>query len=193
MLANHVGCGQFFVAGDSLGRRFNAEHDGRGHTLNHDGFSGTLSTRGETEAGSAGTQPARDNLAEASKRRDEGRRDRASSPRVAPPSFSAGSQPATHKVPPSGRAIPCDRTHSRHDFPPVTSMRAMPPKIQVRKAAAMHLHGYSLDNVTSHPPLASVIQPGRAWVSMPGEILNVLQRHSLLQQVRDRRDPEGMG
>lgn len=96
--------------------------------LNPSRAYGMVSRRGKTEAGTAGTQPARDRLVEASKRRG-GRRDRASWPPIASPGFcslvnhqsSRWFRQAVGHIPTT--ALP------RISQPPFSLMRAMPPKI----------------------------------------------------------------
>ena len=42
-------------------------------------------------------------------------------------------------------------------------------------------------------PRAPVVDPGGAGMGVAGQILDVLQRHVLTQQVRDHQDPERVG
>ena len=47
-----------------------------------------------------------------------------------------------------------------------------------------------LDDIPRHLHLPSVVKPGRPQLGMPGQVLSILQRHSLRQEVSDRRHPE---
>ena len=40
--------------------------------------------------------------------------------------------------------------------------------------------------------LPPVVKPGRSRLRVPGQVLHVLQRHALRQQIGDRRHPERM-
>ena len=85
---------------------------------------GMVPVRGETDAGTAGTQPARDNLAEASKRRRAARSGFTATGRAA--RFSFGLNLATLTVSPSGRATPT--TALPNPTPAHSLMPAMPPQ-----------------------------------------------------------------
>lgn len=55
------------------------------------------------------------------------------------------------------------------------------------------LNGSSLDNVSRYLPMSSVIEPSRERISVTGQMLDVPQRNSLAQQVRDGGDAKECG
>ena len=164
----------------------------------------------ETEAGPAGTQPARDNLVEASKRR-EGWRDRALPLRVAPPQFFCG--PSTSHA--QGSARRSGDPLRPHSFPPFpthhfdASHASENPGVRGRAPRAAEargrrtnwakasgqpvLHRDPFDDVAGDAALAPVIQSRRSWIGVTRQVLHVFQRNALLQQVSDGRHTKRMG
>ena len=53
--------------------------------------------------------------------------------------------------------------------------------------------GDPLDDVARDAAAAPVVDLGGAGVGVPGQVLDVLQRHVLAQQIRDHQDAEGVG
>src|SRR3954453_987111 len=49
-----------------------------------------------------------------------------------------------------------------------------------------------LDDVPRHPLLPPVVKPGRPRLRMPGQVLHILQRPALAQQIGDRRHAEAV-
>ena len=52
---------------------------------------------------------------------------------------------------------------------------------------------YPLDNVPGDLPPSPVVEPRGPRVSMPGQVLDVLQGYVLFQEVGNRRHAEGVG
>jgi len=163
--------------------------------LNDDDFSGTLSPRGETEAGSAGTQPARDNLAEASKRREGAARSGfIATGRAA--QFFCG-QSTSHA---QGSARRSGAPLRPHYFPPFptrhfdASHASQNPGVRGSAPSATEavLHRDPLDDVASDTTFATVVQARCSWISVARQILHVFQRNTLFQQVSDGRYTKGM-
>ncbi len=44
---------------------------------------------------------------------------------------------------------------------------------------------YPLDDIASYLTLAAVVEPGRAWICMSSQILNIFQRYTLTEEVGD--------
>ena len=55
------------------------------------------------------------------------------------------------------------------------------------------LDGDPLDQVAGDAPPPPVVDLGGAGVGVTGQVLDVLQRHVLAQQIRDHQDPERVG
>ena len=54
-------------------------------------------------------------------------------------------------------------------------------------------HRDPLDGVAGDAPAPPVVDLGGPRVGVPGQVLDVLQRYVLAQQVRDHQDPERVG
>lgn len=138
----------------------------------------------------AGTQPARDNLAEASKRREGGGAIRLHRHRSRRPVFM---QAVTSHA--QGSARRSGAPLRPHSFPPFptrhfdASHASQNPGVRgsAPSATEVALHRNSLDDVASDTTLATVIQSRRPWISMARQILHVFQRNALFQQVGDCR------
>ena len=53
--------------------------------------------------------------------------------------------------------------------------------------------GDALDDASGDAPSPSVVELGGGRVGVPGQVLDVLERHILAQQVRDHQDAERVG
>ena len=166
---------------------------------------------GETDVGSAGTQPTRDSRTEASKRRQGGATELHRCGSRRPALFASGFS-ISHGFASRSGSFP--RPHHSTNLP-ARHFDASPclPKSRGLGQRPKEFHSYSRDTKcprkTSTPPpllhrnsfddipgdaaFPPVIQSSRARVGMPGKILHVFQRHSLFQQIRDRGHPKRMG
>ena len=54
-------------------------------------------------------------------------------------------------------------------------------------------HGDPLDQIAGDAPATPVVDLGGAGVGVAGQVLDILKRHVLAEQVRDHQDAEGVG